>query len=946
MAASQSGSPAPGIEAQAGRVFLVDAMGLLYRAHFAFAGRPLTTASGTPVGALFGFITTLLALLRDERARFVAIVLDSAGPTFRHERFAGYKANRPPLPPELAAQLPYLPRLATAMGLTTVVREGFEADDLIGSLATSAAGAGWEAVIVSADKDFAQLLGPGLRQFVPSRGRDPARWLDATEIEAKWGVAPEQFRDFLGLTGDASDNIPGVAGIGPKTAAGLLREWQSLDGIYANLERVGPTGVREKLAAGREAAYLSRELASIRTDIMAAEPERYAVGDLAQRPAFRALLRELEFRRLEERVFGAPGPAQGSLLEAPPAEPPSAPAPGARRQAAADSEAAPVEVGDGWGANYRVVADEDGLRHVREACGGAGGPLALDTETSGLDARHASLVGISLAWAPGQAAYIPVGHAEGPNLSLARLQEWLGPRLADAAGEIVGQNLAFDLTVLARHGLPVRGRLRDTMVAAYLIDPESRHGLDDLSRQYLGHRMVPITALIGSGRTRRGMQELPVAQVGPYACEDADGALRLWEPLARRLGEVGGRALFDEVEMPLLPVLLAMQEAGIALDLPVLEAMRLTLEGELGRAEAEIHRRAGAPFNVNSPRQLQTVLFERLGLRARRKTKTGLSTDQSVLEELAAEHPLPRAVLAYRQLAKLKSTYVEALPRMVDPADGRVHTQFHQTVTATGRLSSSDPNLQNIPIRTAAGREIRKAFVAAPGHRLVSADYSQIELRLLAHFSGDEHLCRAFREGHDIHRATAARIAGVAEAAVTPEMRSRAKTINFGVIYGMGAARLAGELGISQKEAAGFIGDYFAKLPGVKAYIEACVGRARETGYAETLLGRRRYLPDLASTHPRDRAAAERMALNATLQGTAADLIKVAMVRLQAVLEREHPGARLLLQVHDELLLEVPAGATEAVMASVRREMGAALTLRVPIVVDLGQGRTWFDAHA
>jgi DNA polymerase-1 len=944
MATTRSGAPEPGTAARDHRLFLVDAMALLYRAHFAFAGRPLTTAAGTPSGALFGFVTTLLALLRDEKAHFVAVVFDSAGPTFRHERYAEYKAHRPPLPSELAAQLPYVPRLVSALGLTSVAQEGFEADDLIGSLATAAVGVGWEAVIVSADKDFAQLLGPGLRQFVPARGREPGRWIDPPEVEAKWGVAPGQFRDFLALTGDASDNIPGVAGIGPKTAAGLLHAWQSLDGIYANLERVSPAGVREKLAAGREAAYLSHELASIRTDLMPAEPERFSVGDPARQPALRDLLRELEFRQLEERIFGAPAPAQGSLLDSPVAAP--AAAPRARAQAPADAEEEPVEIADGWGAAYRIVTDDDALRAVLDACGRASGPLAIDTETSGLDARHASLVGISLAWAPGQAAYLPIGHETGPNLSLARVVERLGPRLADATGEIVGQNLVFDLTVLARHGLPVGARLRDTMVAAYLIDPEGRHGLDDLSRQWLDHRTVPITALIGRGRAQRGMHEVPIARVGPYACEDADGALRLWEPLARRLGEVGGRALFDEVEMPLLPVLLAMQTAGIALDLRVLETMRLTLEGELKRAEAEIQRLAGEPFNVNSPRQLQTILFERLGLRARRKTKTGLSTDQSVLEELAADHPLPRAVLEYRQLAKLKSTYVEALPRMVDPADGRVHTQFHQTVTATGRLSSSDPNLQNIPIRTPAGREIRKAFVAAPGHRLVSADYSQIELRILAHFSGDEHLCRAFREGDDVHRATAARIFGVEEEAVTPEMRGRAKTINFGVIYGMGAVRLAGELGIPQKPAAGFIADYFAKLPGVKAYVETCVARARQVGYAETLLGRRRYLPDLESSHPRDRAAAERMALNATLQGTAADLIKVAMVRLHAALEREHPGARLLLQVHDELLLEVPERATDAVRERVRREMSAALELRVPIVVDLGQGRTWFDAHA
>jgi DNA polymerase-1 len=954
MAATRPEAEPPGTAARGERLFLVDAMGLLYRAHFAFAGRPLTTSAGAPVGALFGFVNTLLALLREEGARHVAVVLDSAGPTFRHRLYPEYKAHRPPLPPELAAQLPYLPRLLTAMGLIAVAREGLEADDLIGSLATSAVGAGWEAVIVSSDKDFIQLLGPGLRQFVPARGREPAHWIDLPEVQAKWGVAPAQFRDFLALSGDASDNIPGVSGVGPKTAASLLRQWGTLEGIYENLERVAPAGVREKLAAGREAAFLSLELASIRTDLMPAEPERFAVGDPTRRSAFRDLLRELEFRRLEERLFGGAAPVQGSLLEtAPPAPvaeprpgPPASDAPRPRAKRAEVRTEDRVEVADGWAADYRIAADEESLRGVLAACARAGGPLAVDTETSGLDARLDSLVGISLAWGPGRAAYIPIGHAGGPNLPLTHVRDSLLPLLAAPGRETIGQNLAFDLTVLARHGLAVRGTLRDTMVASYVIDPETRHGLDDLAQHWLAHCMVPIEALIGRGREQRSMADLPVERVAPYACEDADAAFRLWGPLAQRLEEVGGRRLFDEVEMPLLPVLLEMQAAGIALDASVLETMRVGLEAEMARTEAEIHRLAGAPFNVNSPKQLQTVLFERLKMRARRKTKTGLSTDQGVLEELAADHPLPRAVLNYRQLAKLKSTYVEALPRMIDPADGRVHTRFHQTVAATGRLSSSDPNLQNIPIRTAQGREIRKAFVAAPGHRLVSADYSQIELRVLAHFSGDEHLCGAFRDGEDVHRATAARVFGVAESAVTPLMRGRAKTINFGVIYGMGAQRLAGGLGISPKDAAGFIADYFAKLPGVQAYVNACVTRAREVGYAETLLGRRRYLPDLDSAHPRDRATAERVALNATLQGTAADLIKVAMVRLHAALGRDHPGARLLLQVHDELLLEVPENEVAAVGERARREMVAAIELRVPLKVDLGSGRTWFQAHA
>jgi DNA polymerase-1 len=921
-------APAAGAEAaRRERLFLVDAMGLLFRAHFAFVGRPLTTSRGEPVGALFGFVTALISILRDEAARFVAVVLDSPPPTFRHERYPAYKANRPPLPAELATQLPLLSRVAEAMGLPTVARPGVEADDLIGSLAACALAEGWEAVIVSADKDFSQLLRPGVRQLVPARGREPARWVEAGNVATRWGVTPEQFCDYLALTGDSSDNIPGVTGVGPKTAAELLGRWLSLAGIYENLERVTPPGLRRKLAEGREAAELSRELAQIRVDLLRADPRGFDASAATSRPEFRRLLRELEFRSLESRLFGAPPPLQESLLAAP-----------------APDET--VRAADGWGERYRTVTDEGALAGALEACDRAPGPLALDTETSELDARHAALVGVSVAWAPGEAAYFPVGHAAGPNLSLEALCAALGPRLADEGVEKVGQNLAFDLPVLARHGLPVRGSLRDTMLASYVVNPEGRHGLDDLSAEWLGHRKIAIEELIGRGRSKISMAQLRPERVGPYACEDADAAGRLWGPLARRLDEVGGRRLFDEVEMPLVPVLIEMREAGIALDPRVLEEMGLTLAAEMARVEAGIHRLAGGAFNVNSPRQLQTVLFERLRLPSRRRTKTGLSTDQEVLEELAVEHPLPRAVLEYRQLAKLRTTYVEALPRLVDPRTGRLHTQFHQAVTATGRLSSSDPNLQNIPVRTPQGREIRKAFVAAPGHALVSADYSQIELRLLAHLSEDEHLCHAFAAGDDVHRATAARVFGVAESEVTPLMRGRAKTINFGVIYGMGAPRLGRELGIPVREAARFIEAYFARLPGVKAYVGECVARARAAGHSETLLGRRRYLPDLGSAHARERAAAERMALNATIQGSAADLIKVAMIGLREMLDRRHPGARLVLQVHDELLLEVPEAEVDRTMETVREAMESVQALRVPLRVDLGCGRTWFDAHA
>ncbi|MBD3237260.1 MAG: DNA polymerase I, partial [Candidatus Eisenbacteria bacterium] len=635
---------------------------------------------------------------------------------------------------------------------------------------------------------------------------------------------------------------------------------------------------------------------------------------------------------------------QAPLLEASATRPD--PDRGARGVANVAPGDARITIGDGWDRAYRVADDAATLRAALAAYDPGAGPLAIDTESDRLQARTAELVGVSFGWRAGEAWYVPVGHRSGRNLPLAALREVLGPHLADERIPKAGQHLAFDLHLLGRAGLPVCGPLRDTMIAAYLCEPEARAGLDLLARTLLGHEMVPITRLIGGRREQISMAEVPIAQAAPYACEDVDAVVRLWPRLDAELDarQMGG--LFRELEMPLVPILVAMEAAGIALDPDVLEALATDLRAELVAREAEIQQLAGEPFNVNSPKQLQKILFQTLGLRPRRKTKTGYSTRQEVLEELATEHPLPRALLDYRQLAKLLNTYIDSLPRLRDPQSGRLHAHFHQTATATGRLSSSQPNLQNIPIRTDRGREIRKAFIAPRGFRLLSADYSQIELRLLAHLSQDAALCEAFAAGADIHCSTAARIFGIASSRVDAAMRARAKTVNFGVLYGMGAQRLARELRIPVKKAARFIEDYYAKLPGVKRYIDENVAAARRRGYAETLFGRRRPLPDLSASHPRDRAAAERMAINTPVQGSAADLIKRAMIRLDARLRKAHPRARLLLQVHDELIFEVPAGDVAAVTEAVRAEMIAAATLRVPLLVATGAGRTWYAAHA
>ncbi len=932
------------------RIHLIDAPGLFYRAHFAFVSRPLTTSRGQDVGAIFGFVSTLLALIHDEGASHAAVAFDSPGPTFRHERYRAYKATRPPMPAPLVEQLPLIDRAVAAFGLAAVARPGMEADDLIGSLARAARVAGWEVVIVSADKDFAQLIGEGVRQFVPSRGREPAQWIDADAVRAKWGVAPEQFVDFLALMGDSSDNVPGVRGIGEKTAARLLQEHGSLDALYAGLSRVEPAGVRAKLAGGEELARLSRDLVSIRTDLTTPPIDQLTVPDPSGRSALRALLEELEFRQLTRRLFGGSGAPEAAAPAAItpeaaqlPLAPPAAPEPGG------PAGAAPIVVRDGWGERYQAVCDAAALAAIvgRYPRRGPQQPMvAIDTETDGLDPQSAGLVGVSFAWSPGDAWYVPVGHLEGSNLPAGEVARLLGPLLGDPGIAKAGQNLKFDLRILIAHGFEIRGPLVDTMVASYLRDPSARHGLDALSAEFLRHEKVPIEALIGSGRGQLSMAQVPIERVAPYACENVDAVLRLLEPLAGLVRERGARELFERIEMPLVPILAEMERAGIRVDVSLLAALGRALARQMERLEVEIHTLAGAPFNVNSTQQLQKVLFERLGLRPRRKTKTGFSTGQEVLEELAVDHPLPARILEYRQLAKLRGTYAEALPKMVDPRTGRIHTEFHQTVTATGRLSSSNPNLQNIPIRTDLGREIRRAFVAPEGWRLLSADYSQIELRILAHLSGDQDLLGAFRAGADIHRATAARVFGVPIERVDPAMRARAKVVNFGVLYGMGAQRLAREQGIPVAEATRFIAEYFAKLPGVKAFIDRCVTEARGRGYAETLLGRRRYLPDLASTRPQLRAAAERMAVNTPVQGSAADLMKLAMVRVHARLAAEAPRARLLLQVHDELVLEVPAESLAAVRAAVVEEMASVLELLVPLKVDTGAGRDWYEAHA
>ncbi len=887
------------------RIFLIDGSALAYRSYFAFIRSPLINSKGENTSATFGFVNSLLKILRDQAPDYIVVAFDTGKPTFRHEMYADYKATRQKMPDDMRDQLPRVRQVVEAMRVPIVEQEGFEADDLIATLARQAVEQGLEAAIVSGDKDFMQLVGPRVRLYDP---RDDA-WTDAEGVKAKFGVGPERVVDVLALMGDASDNVPGVPKVGEKTAIALVQAFGGVEEALAQAERVTKKQVRENLIAHADLARKSKELVTIRQDA----PVRLDLGGMRagafDLETLTGLFRELEFTRLLSQI----APAAPAKAETP--------------------------------VNYVLVDTVeklDGLiRRMREA------PLiSVDTETTDTDAMKARLVGVAVSVAPHEGFYIPVGHTGGPNLDMREVLGRLRPVLEDPAIPKCGQNLKYDDMVLRRHGVGLEGVAFDAMVASYLIDPDRPHGLDALSLAYLDHQTIPISDLIGKGKEQVSFSEVPVERACAYSTEDADVALRLKAALEPKVAEAGAADLLREVETPLVGVLADMELAGVAVDVPFLREMSREFERDLGRLAGEIHRIAGEEFNINSTQQLGRILFEKLGLPRKRKTKTGYSTDVSVLEELALDHELPRRILEHRQLAKLKSTYVDALPELIHPETGRIHTSFNQTVTATGRLSSSNPNLQNIPIRTETGREIRKAFVPRDrDHVLLSADYSQIELRILAHLSRDEALIEAFRSGEDIHVRTASLMFNLMPEFVQEEMRRRAKTINYGVVYGMGAFGLAGRLGIPRREAQAFIDRYFETYSGVRAYLDRAVKEATERGYVTTMMGRRRFLPELASTNANTRAFGERTATNSPIQGSAADMIKVAMVRVRRALKGAGLKARMILQVHDELVFEVPRQEVERVKEIVAQEMQGALPLSVPVQVEVGIGENWLEAH-
>ncbi|HEV2147781.1 MAG TPA: DNA polymerase I [Longimicrobiaceae bacterium] len=917
------------------RLYLIDGYALIYRAFFAMISRPLISSRGENTSAAWGVTKFLLKVIEQHEPDYLGMVFD-AGTSDRHVVYPEYKATREKMPTELDGSLPRIRQVVDAFRVPIVELAGYEADDVIGTLAAQAADAELETVIVSGDKDFYQLIRPHVCLLNPGRGGPQAveeEWVDTRNAHERLGVPPERVVDYLGLIGDTSDNVPGVRGIGPKTAIQLIERFGPIEEILAHAGEVTAKRAREALEAHRDDALLSKQLVTIRTDLaipLDLEKLRRKEPDRAR---LKELFLDLDFHSLV-RDYAAPAAEE---------KPPRA-------------------------TDYRLVQSAEDARALAERMKREG-RFALDTETTSTDPVRADLVGISVALKPGEGYYLPFAHclpgggqgellgdegaeeqaeAEPPLCLPPLLSDELAPLvevLESAASEKVGQNLKYDLLVLRRAGVELAGVGFDTMVASYLLDPGRReHGLDSLALQYLDHRTVTYDEVAGKGKAQVPFAWVPLERARDYAVEDADVTLRLAELFAPELEKLHLDDLFRRIEMPLVEVLAEMEWNGIRIDEAVFHELHRRLVGQLEAVRTQIHAEAGGEFNINSNPQLREILFERLKLPVFKRTKTGPSTDVEVLQALAAQgHRLPELLMEYRQLDKLLSTYVDALPRMVNPETGRIHTSFNQTIAATGRLSSTDPNLQNIPIRTELGAEIRRGFIPKEGHVFFSADYSQIELRILAHYSEDPAFVEAFRSGEDIHRQTAALIFGVAREAVTREMRDRAKTVNFAVIYGIGAFSLANRLGISNAEGKQFIDAYFERFPGVRAYLDRQIELAREQGYVETLTGRRRYIPEITSRNFNVRAFGERAATNAPIQGSSADIIKIAMIDIHRELKQGKLRAKMLLQVHDELLFEVPREELDELREMVRTRMEGAIELKVPLLVETGVGESWLE---
>lgn len=928
------------------RLFLIDGNAIAYRSYYAFIQRPLTNSKGENTSAVYGFVTFLNRILTQENPDYITVVFDTEAPTFRHKAYEEYKATRQKMPEDMVAQLGIIKEIVNAYRIPVLELDGYEADDIIGTLAKRAEREKVLTFLVSADKDFMQLVTDRTKIYKPGRQGTDVEIVGIEGVKEKFGVPPEKVVDVLGLVGDTSDNVPGVPGVGEKTAIPLVQKFGTIEDIYRNIERIEQKGVRHKLEANREKALLSKELVTIDTDVPLAvdfHTLRAAEKDI---PSLLKLFERLEFNSMKQ-ALKKPQARAAPLTTAEAEFPPPA------------MELSNIKEQKH---RYDLITNPTEFKALCKHLAKAKA-FVFDTETTSTDALAAELVGISFSLIPHEAYFVavePPKQAVGTNLfaedqdiggsekglDAELVARELKPVLENPDIRKIGHNLKYDMLVLSQYDLWPRGIAFDTMIASYILRADGRHNLDSLATEHLQYQTVSYTDLVGSGKDQKHIRDVPLRDLSDYACEDADITLRLYDVLADKLREQGMLELCESMEFPLVSVLAGMERAGVAIDTEHLRNMSKDLERQLDNLTREIHRLAGGAFNINSTQQLGNVLFNTLKLPVVRKTKTGFSTDVGVLETLRHEHPIIEHLLEYRQLSKLKSTYVDALPELINPKTGRVHTSFNQAVAATGRLSSSDPNLQNIPIRTEIGRSIREAFV--PGERgslLMSADYSQIELRVMAHISGDEGLAEAFRNKEDVHATTAAKVFGVSPKDVSREMRRKAKEVNFGIMYGIGPFGLSTRLEISQTEAKEIIARYFERFPLVKQYINDTISTARDRGYVETLLGRRRYLPDLNSQNQNLRQNAERQAINMPIQGTAADMIKLAMVNIDGAFARARLKTQMILQVHDELVFQLKAAEEEKVRRLVTKHMQESLHLDVPIEIEIGVGKNWLEAH-
>jgi DNA polymerase-1 len=922
------------------KLFLLDGMALVYRAFFAFNQNPRITSTGLNASAMFGFTNTLLDVINKQKPTHLAVVFDTDKPTDRHIEYEKYKAHREEMPEDLRRSLPYIQQIIEGFNIPVITHDGYEADDIIGTFALQAADLGFNVYMMTPDKDFGQLVRDHVFIYKPGRMGNPDEVLGVPEVLKKWEVERvDQVIDILGLWGDAVDNIPGVPGVGEKTAKKLIQEFGSVENILANTDKL-KGAMKEKFENHREQALMSKRLATINIAV----PVALHPNDLIVTPPDEEKLKDifalLEFRTMMKRVFGEPGAAattnnkpsmQGSLFDVP-------------QESAAPDPVQEFKTINDVKHHYELCTSDEQIQEALQAMEAAA-EFCFDTETTGLVAFDADIVGLALSSKPHEGYYIPFPREfDAAKTRFARFQGLFSSNKVKVA-----QNLKYDMMVLQRYGVSIADPCFDTMLAHYLIEPDMRHNMDLLSESYLHYKPVSIETLIGKkGAAQMSMAMVDVERVKEYAVEDADITLQLKQKLEPELHNRNVGNVFHKLEMPLVPVLAGMEQEGVRIDTGFLQDYSKTLLQQSLEIQTQIFALAGEEFNISSPMQVGKVLFEKLKLVDKPKTtKTGqYQTDEETLLSLSGEHEIIQRILDFRQLQKLKGTYVDALPQLVNPRTGRVHTSFNQAVAATGRLSSQNPNLQNIPIRTELGKEVRRAFVARDdNHVLLSADYSQIELRVIAHVSKDEGMMEAFRQGIDIHTATASRVWGVPLEDVDKDMRRKAKTVNFGIIYGISAFGLSQRVGISRKEAKEIIDNYFEKFPGVKQYMDSTIAFAQHHGYVETILGRRRYIRDINSRNATVRGFAERNAINAPIQGSAADMIKLAMIRIHEWLETNHPETKMILQVHDELLFDVPKQAIDTIAPHIQHLMQTAMNLEVPVVVEYGTGDNWLQAH-